>query len=186
MRILIVCFLIQILSGCAGARWHQETGFIDTSLTPGTFGEERLEAVQTGVKLEAEVFSLDNLSLDLGIGPSVIQPLEGSDKGIGVFLDTSARLRYTRWSVEPYIMWNIGAGDFENWKPQGTNWGFVLQAAAGIRIPWKDAEDNEDWITIDYRWWHESNGTKVFGHGKGPNPAFEGGALFIGYAFTGF
>lgn len=180
----VVCFLLEILVGCAGARWHQEGGIINPSLIPGSFGDETISAVQAGVKLESTVCSVGPVEVDLGIGPSVIRPFDG--KGQGAFLDTSLRFRYTEWPVEPYLMWNTGAGWFDEWKPQGTDWGFVLQAAVGVRVPWSTKPDNNEWITFDYRWWHESNGTKVFDHDRHPNPGFEGGAFFIGYAFTGF
>lgn len=69
--------------------------------------------------------------------------------------------------VEPYIRLNVGMEWYvERIDIQGTNWGFPLSAGIGARF----RVTKEVWVILDWQGWHESNGTKVFGHNFHPNP----------------
>ncbi len=69
--------------------------------------------------------------------------------------------------LEPYVRLNAGMEWYhEKLEPQGTAWGFPLSGGIGFRVPL----DHVGWLTVDFTLWHFSNGTKVFGHGLGPNP----------------
>ena len=77
------------------------------------------------------------------------------------------RPRLTLYDVEPYLRLDAGVEWYlEDIEGQGTPWGFPLSAGVGVRIPL----DHVGWLVVDFTVWHFSNGTKVFGHGLGPNP----------------
>ena len=58
------------------------------------------------------------------------------------------------------------------------NWGFITQVGFGVRYELSKGQ----WLNVDYRQWHESNGTRVFNHSRAPNPGFESGSIWLGYA----
>lgn len=105
-------------------------------------------------------------------GPRVGIPLTDREDGAILGLDIEARLRWDREGVQPYVGFHVGTAYFtERWEEQGTNWGFTLGPVVGFK---------KDWWFVEYRYWHESNGTKAFGHDKGPNPGFNASLLSIG------
>lgn len=111
------------------------------------------------------------------IGPTVVQPLDGNGStgsGLGALIWMQA----PQWSdfFGPYIVAGPGVVYFsERLEDQGTHYGFLLQAGIGNRFRVDDTTS----ITIDYRFFHESNGSAIFGT-PGPNPGYNSDMVFIG------
>ena len=117
----------------------------------------------------------DNPAIDLMAGPRLGIPLTDSEDGVILGLEAEARIRQRREGIQPYIGFHVGKAYFtERWPDQGTNWGFTLGPMVGFKC--------ENW-TLEWRIWHESNGTKVFGHDQGPNPGFNASMIAIGVEF---
>ncbi len=167
-----------LLTSCAGITSRSEFGFGETtsfnhSLQPKG---EHIAAIQTGFKIGPEISLTDKLKLDILIGPTITWPLRGP-RGRAYNLEVSPRLRWTQWDIEPYVMPFIGPTRMSRrWEGQGTDWGFNLGVAIGARTKISD----EYWLFAEYKFWHESNGTKALGHSKGPNPGFNMDLFMIG------
>jgi hypothetical protein len=130
------------------------------------------------VKGGIELFEVNNLKFDLFLGPTLsrlYEPVETT----GIALDILPRLLYTKHSVQPYIDLNFGGVYWPRGiSGQGTNWGFILGGGAGTRF--SVSEENNKWLFVEYRFWHESNGRKVFGT-RGPNPGFNADTVMFGF-----
>ncbi len=105
-------------------------------------------------------------------GPRLGFPLTETEEGVILGLETEGRLRWARDGAQPYVGFHAGTAFFtEQWKDQGTDWGFTLGPLLGVKFG--------NWF-LEYRYWHESNGTKVFGHNEGPNPGYNASLIAIG------
>lgn len=114
----------------------------------------------------------DKLAVDGMYGPRLGIPLTDQENGVILGLETELRLRLVRDGTQPYLGFHAGTAYFtERWPEQGTDWGFTLGPLFGFK--W----DN---FFVEYKFWHESNGTKAFGHDKGPNPGFNASLISIG------
>lgn len=146
------------------------TGPIEKSLQPeGTYSSSIMGGAHLGV---AHSIS-DNLDLDLLFGPNIYIPL--NDKNGELFsVEFNPRLRYGQ-ETQPYFGVFFGPGyAVDRWEPQATSWGFVLGVDLGLRIKF-----NKFYLTVGYRIWHTSNGSKVFGS-PGPNPGSNMSMLLFG------
>jgi len=114
-----------------------------------------------------------NFPLDILIGPRIGIALTRQERGAILGGEIEGRIRYQNGnSLQPYVGLHAGKAYFtKRWLDQGTNWGFTLGAFFGLKY------NN---LTIEYRFWHESNGTKVFGHNYEPNPGYNVSMLVIG------
>ena len=98
----------------------------------------------------------------------------GADEEIAVAMDAVATTADSGISPEHVILTH-GLDHFtEQWQNQGTNWGFTLGPVVGIQF---------GSFFIEYRYWHESNGTKAFGHNQGPNPGYNASMIGFGWKF---
>jgi len=120
--------------------------------------------------------TLEGFTLDAFVGPAV----ESANGDTGAGFDVLPRFRYTRWIlVEPYIGLSAGFHYFPNGiGEQSTDWGFVLGGGPGVRVRMSE----KTWLTAEYRAWHESNGSKVFGSPE-PNPGFNSDLIILGLEF---
>lgn len=175
MRYLWLATLLAC--GCTATRIHVEQGITSQKLTLGSWSEESVEALITSVRVEQEFQIVSPFHGIVGVGPSTILPMDG--KAEATTLDVVGYVLYTDFVLQPYLM--VGSGLFYSerpWEPQGSNWGFILQGGIGVRYELTEGH----WLNFDYRQWHESNGSKIFGHSYLPNPGIEGGSLWFGYA----
>lgn len=178
MKYLLLLFLFV---GCQRTFVRHEVGVG----TNGPLSNElqsvgkNISAVNTGFKVGSEIGLTDELKLDILVGPTITHPFGGPDSHARAFsLELGARLRL-EGPIEPYIMPFIGPSYLtDKWEPQETNWGFTLGLAVGART--KVSE--KYWAFLEYRFWHESNGSKVFGT-KGPNPGFNLDMIMFGLEF---
>ena len=169
--------VVLLACGCTTARVHVEQGITSRDLTVYAVGKEKIEALITSVQLEQEFQIVGPIHGIVGAGPSIVTPMDG--RADALTLDVVGHIVYTKFPLQPYLM--FGSGLFyaaETWEPQGSNWGFITQVGFGVRYELAEGQ----WFNVDYRQWHESNGTKVFNHSRGPNPGFESGSIWLGYA----
>lgn len=175
MRYLWLATLLAC--SCTTARVHVEQGIASKEITFGKWSEESAEVLITSVRLEQEFQIVGPFHGIAGVGPSVILPLDGRAEAAA--LDVVGQVVYTGFILQPYLL--LGTGLFyasETWEPQGSDWGFILQGGVGVRYELVKGH----WVNVDYRQWHESNGSKLFGHNYRPNPGVEGGVFSFGYA----
>lgn len=181
MRLL--AFLLLFIIGCSSKWVRVESGYMSTDAIPSfvsRVGGESIEATRLGTSVEAEAASNDTLAVDVGMGIATTLPIDGKE----TFYELDALLRL-RWKllewVEPFVSIGVGFGwTPERWEPQGSSWGFPLFGGIGTRFLIRENE----WFWLDYRYWHESNGSKIFGHSELPNPGFDAGGVFVGYSFA--
>ena len=173
-----LCWVLGLLlCGCQSVHYETDKGYVSSSLTINRWGTEPLEAMIGAAHIATEDVLVGPFNYDLGAGPVVVVPTDG--KGMALGIDTSVKFLYTTFPVQPYL--ELGAGFLdapERWEGQGTNWGFILQGGLGLRY----AITKDSKLGISYKQWHESNGAAIFGS-PGPNPGFEGGSLWLSYAF---
>lgn len=180
MRLLWIAILFAGI-GCETTRAHVEQGYISSAFTINGFGDYTVEALVTSARVETEFEILDPVRGVIGFGPTFIEPIDHNPPAAG--LDLVGNVVLAEWKLQPYLL--FGAGLFysdgvwhEGKDEQETEWGFILQGGLGFRY---EVEEGH-WLSLDYRQWHESNGSRVFGHGK-VNPGFEAGSFWLGYAF---
>jgi hypothetical protein len=120
-----------------------------------------------GIGLGGEVIQIsEDLHVDTFAGPAV------EDQGWG--FDVLPRLRYSGWeALQPYF--GLAAGFRYGVEDQATPWGFALGGGPGVRL----MATKTSWLTLEYRVWHESNGSKVF-RSPEPNPGFNSDLLILG------
>ena len=95
------------------------------------------------------------------------------EDGVIIGPEIDFRLMLSPYKIKPYVGFHAGYAMFtDQWDEQGTPWGFTLGPFIGFK--------SGNW-TFDVRYWHESNGTKVFNHNEGPNPGFNTTLISIGY-----
>lgn len=163
--------------GCTTTRIHTEHGIASRDLTVYAVGKEKLEVLITSVRLEQEFQIVGPFSGIVGVGPSIVTPMDG--RADALTLDVVGYVVYTDFLLQPYLMFVSGLFyAAETWEPQGSDWGFITQVGFGVRYELTEGH----WLNLDYRQFHESNGTKVFNHSRAPNPGFESGSLWFGYA----
>ena len=115
--------------------------------------------------------------LDLGILTTVTFVTGHESGGPGIGGEVALRPRYDFGTWEPYVKASAGFEIYtDRIGEQGTNWGFPLAAGVGARFELKEGL----WLTAEFTLWHESNGAKVFGHGRYPNPGYNGDLLTVG------
>lgn len=164
--------------GCIATQLHVEQGIVSQSVTIERFGRESLEASIDSARYEGIYQVVGPFYGTVGIGPSLIQPTDG--KATALALDTAATFYYADWDWQPYIL--LGAGLFRSaakWGEQATHWGFVLQGGVGVRREIAEGQH----LHFGYRQWHESNGSRVFGHDN-ENPGIEGGSFWGGWSLA--
>lgn len=112
------------------------------------------------------------VALDGLYGPRLGFPLTNEEEGVILGVETEARVRAEGGVLEPYIGLHLGTATFTNkWPDQRTKWGFTLGPLLGVKY-------NE--FFIEYKFWHESNGSNVFGHNRKPNPGYNISMMVIG------
>lgn len=169
--------VVLLACGCTTARVHVEQGITSRDLTIYAAGKESIEALITSVRVEKEFQIVGPFHGIAGVGPSVILPTDGRAEAAA--LDVVGQVVYTDFILQPYLI--LGTGLFyasKTWEPQGSDWGFILQVGLGVRYELAEGH----WLHVDYRQWHESNGSKLFGHSYHPNPGVESGYFVFGYA----
>lgn len=121
----------------------------------------------------------DIIRVDLGL--SLAQDYTWTQDAFGTSLNLWLRPRLDLGDLEPYLIASHGIGTwYPDFEGQGTNWGFPTMFGLGTRV----ALDRFTYLTIDYRFFHESNGSAFFGKDLLPNPGFNTDALFIGLEFV--
>ena len=115
-------------------------------------------------------------------GPTGTMPTDGTG-GVGVGLTGGLRVLFCLAVIEPYIFGTSGIEYYhERWHKdeivQDTFWGFPTEIGVGSRFPIA----NKKWITLDYRFFHQSNGAGKFNDCY-PNPGFNTDILMLGYEF---
>lgn len=122
------------------------------------------------------VLAASGFFLDLSVGAEATRPLSG-EEGFLLGISTQQRLRYSLLPLQPYLLTSAGFDYLtQSWDKQGTNYGFVLQVGLGFLYPYSPTKS----FTLDYRVWHESNGSAIFGT-PGPNPGYNSDCIFLGY-----
>lgn len=188
--------LLLLLPSCnlPETQWRAGVGVASSNLSPSlnksgrsvevTIGEVRaIFPFDWAVKIpridksefRTPLFSLP-VGADLMIGPSFIVPIANQDAP-GISMDAGVRLRIAVGRWEPFLMGTAGAAYFsEEWEPQETQYGFPINVGAGIRYK----IDANGWLTGSWRYWHESNGSKIF-RTPAPNPGFDAAGVFVAY-----
>ena len=166
MRLLLLPLL---LSGCA---IRGEIGAGGPGLAHEAIGGKAESPRRFALLAGGEVMRDGDLSLDLFAGPAAVA-VDGSVRCAGI--DATPRVRYTGLGLlEPYMTLELGAA-WADFEAQGTGWGFTLGIGPGARMRISD----RTWVSLDYRAWHESNGSAIFGS-PGPNPGYNGDVLLLG------
>lgn len=146
------------------------TGPIGRSLQPAG---KNISGLHTGFKFGPEIYLPFGFRTDILMGPTIIHRFGEDSKAIG--FDFSPRIRYVGWPIEPYLMPLVGVTYLtDRWEPQPTDWGFTIGVGVGAR---KRVADT--WVFLEYRFFHESNGSKIFGSPT-PNPGFNMSMLMVG------
>jgi opacity protein-like surface antigen len=168
---LLSCLCLLASTSCSSVSF--ETGYLSSDLTIDRAGVVPLDSTIYSLRLNQNVNTPLPLTLNFGTGAFLLEQPEAYG------LEVVAKLLCpVTEHLEPYFL--LGSGfTYGDWKPQGTDWGFILRTGAGARYEIKSGV----WISVEYGQWHASNGTKVFGHGKGPNPGFESAGIWLGWEY---
>lgn len=173
--------LLMLCSGCLSqpyALFEGGTGTREGLSKYVNFRGEEVEITQFGVRLGGTIWDdPDGLALDLQGGPSFTVPTAG-ETGRGYSLEGAFRLRVTdSEDVQPYALFGLGVLVFdEQWSAQATSWGFTVNFGFGTLL--KLTERTR--LVMEYRYWHESNGSALFGSPR-PNPGYDSDMIFFGF-----
>jgi len=146
-------------------------------------------ASRFGIGAEWEVFHQDGLSIDLGLGLSILNADNLPSHSLGV--DTSVRVNLVPENkISPYFIFTASYDEMaSNWGDATVGYGFTNTFGFGLSYDLT----KETSLYVDYRWLHNSNGSTfhsdefrdAFGLDKdsGSNRGFETGILTIGYSW---
>ncbi len=135
---------------------------------------ERIELMQLEARIGTFIPLSNSFELQLMVGPTVVFP---DEKKTALGVDTVARVYYNETYPRPYIGAYIGVSYMTGkWEEQSTDWGFTLGPIIGTEFKINEQSS----ILVEYRYWHESNGSNVFGT-RGPNPGYNADTAFILY-----
>lgn len=135
-------------------------------------------AIKVGIRTEIA----ENVDLGIAAGPAIFAPTKGPSEEF-FSLEANPRLTYTGWAIRPYaeIVAGIGFSDRHRWEYEGTQRLFSIGGGAGVTIP---LDEKEKWeLDVGYRFYHVSNGTKVFG-AKEPNVGYNTDLLMLGIQYN--
>jgi len=176
IRILI--FLAVFLSGCSPFyRVSVGSGYSGpiSRMTPG-FRETAARYIEGGVGWENHL--TDRLWQDNMWCGQFVMPY-GADESNGIGIEHISRFRYDFGKWEPLIAPHVGfLNTNKKWDGQATTWGFSLGGSLGLRY---EVEKNT-WITGEYRLYHFSNGSRVFGSPR-PNDGYNIDLFILGAEF---
>lgn len=175
MKTKLLILVLLLLPSCTKIvkRVHLGLGHTDLIANNIQLGGEYTSGISGGALIGPTYKLSESVSADILLGPTIVSPLHKKDERGHIFsLDLAPRIRLTEYEWEPFIGIFFGPGITDNkWNEQKTTWGFVLGTDFGIK---------KGHFTFGYRFWHESNGATVFGHGRQPNPGFNMGIFTIG------
>lgn len=182
-------FVLLLCCGCTitEPRWVNEVGYVDSKIGTRTLfdstDQQPITAVEYSFRAEAETWRSKHFAIDLGLGPVAVVPLrEHSGEVFGG--EAIGRLIWKAGEIEPYLSVTQGAVYHEQaWEPVTEKYAFPTEFGIGIRKRF-----GNNLINLEYRWWHNSWGASKLGSdfrsafnlgNDGPNPGYEGGALFL-------
>jgi hypothetical protein len=176
---LIALFSILFLIGCADSyNIRVESG---TTATDNGLMNKELKGETQRLIVGSATFFASWKNVDVGIGPSTSIPLTGDAPGVGG--QVWIRPRISIYDLFDIYFVTCGGIDYyhSKWAPQGTYWGFPFQVGPGVRVPVPFFSGVS--ATLDYRLWHESNGSRYFGNNNEPNPGFNCDVVMFGLEF---
>ena len=173
---IIIVFIIMFSTGCSTMTAEFGSGggaTIGASNEINLGSGERIQMTQLEARIGTIVPLTNTFDLHLAIGPNLVIPTDSHDNALG--LDGTIRVLYNDTYPRPYVGLHIGASYmFNRWEEQATDWGFTLGPIVGTEFKINESSS----ILVEYRFWHESNGSKMFGTRR-PNPGYNADTAFI-------
>lgn len=148
----------------------------DGTPAPGTPMNGIYTSIKAGIR--KEVFT--DTKLGIAIGPAIFVPTKGPSEEY-FSAEAIPHITYVGWPIHPYfeVLAGVGFSDRKRWEGEGTQYLFSIGSGIGVSIPL-----NKRWeIDVGYRYYHVSNGTKVFGS-PDPNVGYNTDLFMLGAQYN--
>lgn len=172
--------VVIFASGCSVPYAKAEAGYGEGLGILDDVHSQPFRVSHFAARVGSPVVVSGRLEVALEAGVSATVPINVGSPSVGP--EVALRILFKSDHVQPYVIGTAGAHFFSGpWQTtsdtleQRTRWGFPLSFGVGLRVPVTDTVA----VSVETRFFHESNGAKVFGHTE-PNPSFNALTCFLG------